>query len=595
MLAFFRSPDPDYWFHLAAGRSILQHGIPSHEIWSLSGQGGRPALSEWLFHVALYGVHALGGKVAVAAWRMAWAALAAALAVALLKKVGAATWVAALLLVAAQAAGRARMEASPEQLFPCFLLLELWVLEAARRGGKNWSLALLPVQVLWANMLPSWIFGPMACSVYAAAEMVRARTENASARRAIQWMGLSVALVLVSAISPRPAETLSLPLAYLQRSGGSLMNRGIEELQPWSWAAQKSAPFTLLLGAALLGLIFGARRALREAPALTLLGVLFLALGVHAQRFQAAAALVALPGLALALLPGPQAYRRVACLAAAGLVAAAALVWVARTWTAYPIGAQPQLGDVPVAAVARANQLHLSGPAFNSLEFGGYLLWARGDSHAPLVDGRGVGTAEFQSQLVRAHFQRSAFDSLRAAWHFTHALVRPQQSREDQAAAWFAADRTWRVIFMDDVAALLARTDQIPEAARGRVYRALTPDISTLERECSAAKADSVLRDVLEGELQRARAESPENSWTAGYFLGTLELNCGRPDRALEAFTELGRRFPKRHGWALLKGATLIQLHRPAEARVALTRALRDPADAGEAQRALDGLVNAHP
>lgn len=143
---------------------------------------------------------------------------------------------------------------------------------------------------------------------------------------------------------------------------------------------------------------------------------------------------------------------------------------------------------------------------------------------------------------------------------------------------------------MDDVGALLARSDAIPLSERDRIYRALTPDISTLERECAAARTNSVLRDVMETELRKARAESPENSWTAGYFLGTLELNCGRPERALEALSELGRRFPDRHGWALLKGAALIQLHRPAQARVACTRALRDPADADEAQRALEQL-----
>ena len=79
LAAFYRSDDNDYWFHLAAGRSISQHGLPTQETWCLAAKGQPPWLSEWLFHVALYQVHRLGGDWGVALWRVGWTAAAMAL------------------------------------------------------------------------------------------------------------------------------------------------------------------------------------------------------------------------------------------------------------------------------------------------------------------------------------------------------------------------------------------------------------------------------------------------------------------------------------------------------------------------------------
>ncbi len=589
LLALFRSLDTDYWFHLAAGRSILAHGLPTKEIWSLSGFGGRPALSEWLFHVALYATRAVGGEGAVAAWRAVWVMAAAGLAVALVIRCGANSWVAALLLPVVVLAGRARMVARPEQQFLCFALLYLLVFESARRSSKDRTWWLLPAQVAWANIHPSWVFGPLLAGLYSAAEMWRARTQNDGARRAVRWMPLSVALVLVSAITPQPAETLSLPLAYLGRAGVSLMSRGIEELQPWSWASQKAEPFTLLVALAAVAVLFGLRRALRGAPALAVVGVLFVALGFHAQRFQAAASLVMFPTLSLALLPVGPAWRKQACLGFAGLALAGALLWMARTSPSYPPGVMPQMRAVPARAGALADSLHLSGPGFNTLEYGGYLLWVRGDSHPPLVDGRGLGSGDFQSQFVRAHFQRTAFDSLGAAWKFRYAVVKPPQVAGDRMAAWFAGDPAWAVVSFDDAASLIVRRDALPAAAAAGAYRYLTPDIARLDSLCARAASDTALRVALEAELLHARRESPELSWTSGFFLSILELNTDQPLRALQVLDELQARFPARPGVALRRGLALRMLGRNEEARAEFTRALKDPADEEAARRALAG------
>lgn len=587
LLALFRSLDTDYWFHLAAGRSILAHGLPSREIWSLSGFGGRPALSEWLFHVALYGTYAAGGEGAVAAWRALWVMGAASLAVALVIRCGANSWVAALLLPAALLAGRARMVARPEQQFLCLVLLYLLAFETARRGGRDRTWWLLPAQVAWANVHPSWVFGPLLAGLYAAAEMWRARTQNDGARRAVRWMPLSVALVLVSAITPQPAETLSLPLSYLGRAGVNLMTRGIEELQPWSWAAQWSEPFTVLLALGAVAALFGFRRALRGAPALAVAGLLFVALGIHAQRFQAVAALVMFPALSLALLPVGPAWRKQACLGLAGLALLGSIGWAARTVRAYPAGVGPQMRVTPERAAALADSLRLPGPGFNTLEYGGYLLWVRGDSHPPLVDGRGLGSGEFQSQFVRAHFQRQAFDSLQAAWNFRYAVVKPPQAAGDRMAAWFAGDPGWAVVSFDDAASLAVRRDALPAAAVAGAYRYLTPDIARLDSLCARAATDTALRITLEAELLRARRESPELSWTSGFFLSVLELNSGQPLRALQVLDELRARFPARPGVAFRRGLALRGLNRIQEARAEFIRALQDPADHESALRAL--------
>src|SRR5262245_12090959 len=80
LAAVFRTDDTDLWFHLAAGRAIIAHGLPSVERWVVSAAGEKPWLPGWAFHPPLWLVYHAAGFVGLALWRALFSAAAVALA-----------------------------------------------------------------------------------------------------------------------------------------------------------------------------------------------------------------------------------------------------------------------------------------------------------------------------------------------------------------------------------------------------------------------------------------------------------------------------------------------------------------------------------
>ena len=589
-LAVFRSADPDFWLHLAAGRSILAHGLPRQETWCLAAWGEAPWLTEWLFHVALYGARALAGDWAVAAWRALWAALAVAIALRLARTVGGWSWAAVLIAPLALAVERPRMVARGEQWFSVLVVVFLAAFERARRGGRERTLLLLlPLQVLWANSHASWVFGPAIAALFAAVEALDAWRAHRPAGRALRWGGVALLLAGVSAFTPVPRETLTEPLGFLTRVGVDPMTKSIDELQRWSWPEDATDPFTGFLALALLASLLGARRAWRASPALVISALAGLGLALTANRFCALATLVAWPPLAVALAPGGRPWSRRACLGLAGAAAAAGLFWLALRPHVLEPGVAPQWRAFPVRAAALADSLGLDGPVLNTLEYGGYLLWVRGEGHPPLLDGRGRGSAAFRSRYVRAMVDPAAQDSLLGMWPFTHAIVKPPRAAEDYLAVGLSRRPEWALIFADDAALLFVRRDRYPEAARGLGYNLLTPDYARLGMLCDSARFDADLGAALAAELERARASSPWH-FKASFWLSQLELSRGHPRQVLALLDDVERVRPGTPGLWVSRGMAYMILGERDSARTALRHALRERTNVAAARQLLETL-----
>src|SRR5262249_35790611 len=157
---------PDYWFHLAAGRWIARHGLPATDPWCLAARGQVTGGSEWLFHWLLFQVHAVGGDVAVALWRAAWAAASMGPVLAIGRRRGGLGWTLLMAWPLALAVPRERMVAGAEQPAMVLLLAFLLCLELRREGRGPGLFLLVPLQVLWANLHPSWVLGPLLALVY---------------------------------------------------------------------------------------------------------------------------------------------------------------------------------------------------------------------------------------------------------------------------------------------------------------------------------------------------------------------------------------------------------------------------------------------
>ncbi|HYM80498.1 MAG TPA: hypothetical protein VEY91_03680 [Candidatus Limnocylindria bacterium] len=586
-VSLYRSDDTDFWFHLAAGRSILMHGLPEQETWCIAARGQAPWLSEWLFHVALRTVHGLGGDWGVAIWRGAWSAGAVALAIGLLRTVGARSWTALLLIPLALAVARERFQPRPEQLAVVFTLLYLLVFERARRG-RGLALAwLLPVQILWANLHPSWVFGVAVAGFQALLPHPDSRPDRkaASSRRNL-WL-LFAALWAASALTPDPLGSLALPFRFPFELARDPLHASIEELRPWSWTMDRAEPFTWMLVFALAAVALGPG-AWRVSPPLATIAVMAVILGLAAVRSRGLAAFLLLPVLAVTLERAPAWSRRVAQ-GLAGVAAFAGLLLLVLGLGFEP-GVAPQWRSVPVRAVALADSLGVGGVPLNTFHYGGYILWARGESHPPLIDGRALGPPEFRSRFARALVDEGALDSLVAQWRFTHAVLSPPLGLEDRMASHLLERPEWALVFADDAGLLLLRRDLHPEAVARREYRLLSPDYEKMAELAERALADSMLAQRLVAELQRARSESPWHS-RASLWLGLFELGGGKAQAAHRLLEEVERDAPATPGLALRLGIAREMVGDRDRARSAYRRALREPVDAEAARAALSRLA----
>jgi len=57
--------DTDLWWHLANGRYILAHGVPSVDVYSHTAAGHVWVVHEWLADILMYLLHGLGGLSAL--------------------------------------------------------------------------------------------------------------------------------------------------------------------------------------------------------------------------------------------------------------------------------------------------------------------------------------------------------------------------------------------------------------------------------------------------------------------------------------------------------------------------------------------------
>jgi hypothetical protein len=587
--ALYRSDDTDFWFHLAAGRSILGSGLPASEAWCLAARGEGPWLSEWLFHVGLFGGWSVAGPWGVGLWRALWSAAAITLLVLLVRRVGGSSWRAAWIVPLVVAVARERMQPRPEQIGVALTLATLLILEGARRAGspppwrRLW--VLVPVQVVWANLHPSWCFGVLAAALYAAVSLGGGSRSRGDARA---FALLAIVLWAAGGVTPDPIGSLSMPFRFAGNLVGDPLHAAIEELRPWSWGADRTEPFTGLLVLVALAALLGGAAAWRAAPAPTLAALAALAVALFAHRSRAlAATLLAVP-VALALVPAGSAWRRragLACAVAAGL---AGFGWLV-TARGFAPGIEPQRRAVPVRAVAWAESLRIDGAPLNTFHYGGYILWARGEGHPPLVDGRGLGSPEFRSRYLRAFDDPAALASLLSEWRCTHAILAPPIDRTDRLAAMLLERPEWAMVFADDAGLLLVRRDLYPVAVAERGYRLMHPDPARMGALAQRSLSDSTLLESLVVELERARSESPEHAG-ASLWLGLLRLGAGDARGARPMLEEVERLAPATPGLALRLGWAREADGDRAGAEAAFRRALAEPQDAEIARESLKRL-----
>lgn len=153
--------DPDIWWHLRTGQWIFDHGsVPVEDPFSIFGVGKSWIAYSWLFEVLIYGIHSYAGLVGVVVFTVAMS-LAIAVAIHLLLRRGRLAFPVEVSLLALILAALKPVLSPRPWLFSILLsTIVLIVILNVRRSGKLASgLALIPLFALWANLHIQFIYG----------------------------------------------------------------------------------------------------------------------------------------------------------------------------------------------------------------------------------------------------------------------------------------------------------------------------------------------------------------------------------------------------------------------------------------------------
>jgi hypothetical protein len=309
--------------------------------------------------------------------------------------------------------------------------------------------------LVWINTHGLWIVGLGTIGVYLASGLITIRMGNVETQR---WSAAErhqlAAVFLLSAIAtlitPYGAGLATYPF---QMSSSPVGLANISEWQPMTFYLPGDKLFLgLLLGFLAVQVLLRPKWRLEELG-LFLFGTMMALL--HARflsLFVAFFAPVFVVILARWLPKYDRAKEVYALNAAIILCIVGAMVWYFPTGNDYSriVGEK-----FPVAAVQYLNTHSVPGPMYNSNEFGGYLLWARGPEHKVFIDGRSeiYEPAGILSDQVALLNLGPGSLALLEKYKIQSCLL----WRNETLATVLAALPEWQRVYADDTSALFVR------------------------------------------------------------------------------------------------------------------------------------------
>lgn len=460
----------DYWWHLRTGQLIAETGaVPFHDPYTYTVPGARWIDMHWAFQLGLHGLYRLGGHEAV---QFAKAGCVLAL-VGILGSIG---WrrtrvaVSALALGLMLVAARERLLERPELLSFLILAAELILLYRHERRGDHWVFAIVPLQLLWSNLHGLQAVGIAVCGMALVSELVRPLLCASQPMRRERARRLGAVVLLsfgASFVNPNGVDAALFPLQQLQMiaAGDQRSDLGstIAELRPILEATRGSLGLLAAGGLALATLLLNWRR-------LWLFEILvfsaFLVLSLAAERNVALLAIVSVPigvrnlNELIDRHPPPRWMRGAAPVAVLGLLIVAIAQMADRQpgWMAHPV----TQGLYPEAAVDWIDREQPPGPLFHAMADGGYLIWRLHGAYPVMVDGRLEVFGEQAFSQLRATVSGTVqgFQRLDETYHFGVALLSHRFFPRMTLVNWLLKQPDWRLVLLDDTAALLVRSDR---------------------------------------------------------------------------------------------------------------------------------------
>lgn len=607
----------DFWIHLASGRAIAGQGILRSDIFTFTALGQPWVNGSWLYDRLLFVLWNIGGAPLIIIVHMALVVAAFALVVPVTRRLAGPLATGCAVLLAAWLV-HGRLTVSP--IAPSLLMVALFIRILSGEARPRALIVLVLLQVLWANLHSTFIFGPFLCALFAFDRWRRNR-EAGETHSMVRHGGLVVACLAAAVLNPYGPAVYEVPFQGWDQASRLVVQEWISPFSVYfshAFFTKHVVTLALLIGA--LGLLAEKRKL---PIAITILAVCGAFLAVrslwHAEFF----ALMALPFLALSLsasaafvqdklqpvLGSAGAWRRHVAVALVVLLAVFS-IGAAVSNASYVMMGNPAAFGLGVAEEAYPSEaLALLGrPDFpervvNMPHDGGYLAWRLPnkkwfvDTRVGLFD-RALLTALAQSLMGNS----AAWEELDAQWKPGAVLLNGGVVGSGALLRTLLSDAKWKLVYFDGTSAVLLRGESMPVSLADNAALQLH-GLQVLEeaRQAYQEQLQACGRPVLPsrlaaaGNLFMALSRYPEAraiyrllvrgapAMTQAWFnLGIACLSLGQAQEAIPAFEEAGRRMPANPAiWTYLARA-YEAAGMPGEAETARLKAGRlQPGNAG--------------
>lgn len=348
----------DSFWHLATGRWIVEHrALPLHDPFTLASDRTEWINGQWLFQVALYGVHQVGGLNGLSWVRAFFVALLFTFAFSVARRKR--DWGLPLLATGIGFAGAAVfLDVRPSSVAALFVVAAIALLERIRetsgRGRHAWIAGYALLTIVWVNVHPSALLAPIFGAL------------------ALTGPLLPLASLMALLVNPYGADGVVAPLRLM-----SFVQSG--EFVNAEWLPSLPLEFPLLYIAIVFGVVLFALSDTRRDEIWRAL--IFAALAYLAVRHVRNQPLFF---CAFPLLIAPFTRREIPRIAHIA-VAVAAIASVA-IMTPHAPGTDRH--RFPVQATSRLLASGMRGNIYNPDQFGGFLIWSFYPERRVLTDGR---------------------------------------------------------------------------------------------------------------------------------------------------------------------------------------------------------------
>lgn len=574
---------PDFWWHLASGRWVLEHGrAPRTDPFTYTSATHEWINLQWLGDALLALAYRGVGAEGLVLLKAATLGATAWLLFRAIRSMGASVAAGGVAVGLALLASAERTLMRPEIISYLLLAITLLLVEIGGRGRRWAWMALVGLTAVWVNLHSLAFLAPVVIALRSVAGRFAGDFEPRAARA-----GLATAVVAAVAllINPYGWAAWTFPLTLFERidADADVFSRILEFASPLQAPGDTTLRFFwLLLG---VSAVSAAWARTRRVAAGVLLAAPFLVLALLARRNVPLFAILVTPLLASSLteLARRRPWRRPAAAVAISATLLGALILAGASPSLLGLHRERGVGVQPglfphecLDALARTGSTRL----FNDMDLGGFVTWSH-PGRRTFIDGRlEVVGANVLRSYVEAHESPVAWARIRDSWKWDALLLQHSSSGSAALLRWLVESGDWTLACESPAAVLLlpaAGSDPVPripartaadwnarlaesrgpEPGGGRALSALARPITRwITPSPSPAAVRSAVRlanlSLTLGRLDDARAgldavlaqvpADPE----ALFNRGMCDLRQGRPDEARRRWRNALDQVPRR-------------------------------------------------